>query len=380
MGPKIGILGGGQLGKMLVQAGSPWDLQMHVLDVSVEFPAAKVAPHFTVGDFTNYEDVISFGQNMDLLTVEIESINVEALDALENAGKQIFPQPDVIRTIRDKGLQKDFYRTHQIPTSHYQLFENVTAIREALSKGQLSYPFVQKARTGGYDGRGVAVIHGDQDLSRLLPVPSLVEDLVDIEKELAVIIAANGTEVVSYPTVEMLFHPTANLVELLACPASVTTDQEERCRDLAIQVAKQLNIRGLLAVELFLTKTGEILVNEVAPRPHNSGHHTIEGNITSQFQQHWRAILGYPLGSTQLIRPAAMINLLGEPDHTGPPEYQGLDACLAMDDVYIHIYGKPETRPFRKMGHVTIIAESTEAVKKQARIVKETLRVISKHP
>ena len=377
MGPKIGILGGGQLGKMLVQAGSAWDLNLHVLDKSKDFPAASVCPNFHLGDFTNFEDVVQFGQEMDIITVEIESINVEALEHLEALGKAVYPSPQVIRTIRDKGLQKMFYRTHQIPTSAFDLFANIDEIKSAINSGSLTYPFVQKSRIGGYDGRGVAVIHSESDLAKLLPVPSLVEDLVDIDKEIAVIVAGNGKDWITYPCVEMLFHPTANLVEFLGCPAALTTDQAAKAHALAMQVAQQLDVRGLLAVELFLTKSGDIIVNEAAPRPHNSGHHTIEAAVTSQFQQHLRAILGYPLGSTAIIKPAVMINLLGAPDHSGPVHYQGLQDCLSLEGVFIHLYGKQETRPFRKMGHATILGGSLEEAKKVATKVQSDLEIIS---
>ncbi|MBX2815247.1 MAG: 5-(carboxyamino)imidazole ribonucleotide synthase [Saprospiraceae bacterium] len=375
--PKIGILGGGQLGKMLVQAGSALDLDLHILDRSLDFPAAKVCPNFHVGDFTNYEDVLKFGRSMDVISVEIESINAEALEALEREGKAVFPQSTVIKIIRDKGLQKEFYREHRIPTSSYRLYDSHEEIIEAVKTGKRALPFVQKARVGGYDGRGVAVIRTSEDLNGLLPVPSVVEDLVQIEKELAVIVASNGENRVTFPPVEMLFHPTANLVEFLASPAEITLEQQEECNRLAIQVAECLQIRGLLAVELFLAKDGTILVNESAPRPHNSGHHTIEANVTSQFEQHLRAVLGLPLGTTSLTSPAVMVNLLGQAGHQGPTVYQGLSACLAIPDAHLHLYGKPTTRPYRKMGHATALGDTLAEAKEKGRQILDTLKIVS---
>jgi len=377
MQPKIGILGGGQLGKMLLEAGSDWDLNLHVLDKSKDFPAASICTNFVVGDFTDFDDVVNFGRQMDIITVEIESINVEALEVLENEGTEVYPSAQVIRTIRDKGLQKQFYRDHNLATSDFTLYSNSDEIKSAISNQTLEYPFVQKIRTGGYDGRGVAVIRSEEDLEKLLSGPSLTEDLVDIDKEIAVIVAGNGKDWTTFPPVEMLFHPTANLVEFLACPAELSAAQTEESQNLALRVAQKLNVRGLLAVELFLTNQGKILINESAPRPHNSGHHTIEAAVTSQFQQHLRAVLGYPLGSTEMINPAVMINLLGEKDHHGLVKYVGLENCLTIEGVYLHLYGKKETRPFRKMGHATILAENIESAKQKARRVKQDLKIVS---
>lgn len=376
---KVGILGGGQLGKMLQQAASNWHLQLHFLDQSKDFPAGPLSPNFTEGNFKNYDDVYAFGKNMDVITIEIEHVNTEALHQLVAEGKTVHPAPGVLDTIKDKGLQKLFYQKHQIPTSAFQLFESAEAIRANVESGALQMPFVQKSRTAGYDGKGVAVIQNITDLETiLLDGPSIVEDLVPIEKELAVIVARNENgEVKTFPAVEMEFNPVANLVELLFCPANISEAIEKEAEDLAQKVMEAFGCCGLLAVELFLTKNGELLVNEVAPRPHNSGHHTIDSANTSQFEQHLRAILNLPLGNTEALDPAVMVNLLGAPGHTGPAYYEGFDKCLAMKGVHLHLYGKETTKPYRKMGHATIVDASLAEAKKRARMVKDQLQIIA---
>lgn len=374
----LGILGGGQLGKMLIQAGSKWHLSFHVLDPTADCPAADLATTITQGEFRNYQPVMDFAKDIDHLTIEIEDVNVEALEALQAMGKQVNPAPDKLRLIQDKGLQKQFFTAHHIPTSAFRLYDDKAAVLAALANGEMALPFVQKLRKGGYDGRGVLVVREQADLAELFDAPCLVEELVPIEKELAVIVARNRQgEVVAYPSVEMVFNPKANLVELLACPAAITQEEERRAEVTAIQVIKALELEGLLAVELFLNKAGEILVNELAPRPHNSGHHTIESCYTSQYEQHLRAISNLPLGSTHLHSPAVMVNLLGEPGHNGPARYEGFEACLTMEGVYIHLYGKAITKPFRKMGHVTIVGRTLAEAKEKARHVQQTLKVIT---
>ncbi len=375
---KIGILGGGQLGKMLCQAGSRWGLDLAILDERADFPAGQVCPQFTVGSFRNETDVYQFGQDMDVLTIEIEHVSVNALDRLVQEGVAVYPSPSVLRIIQDKGLQKGFYQEHGIPTSAFRLLADADAIRSAVSAGSLSLPFVQKTREAGYDGRGVAIIRTKADLHKLLEGPSLIEDLVPMTKELAVVVARDvHGQCKAFPAVEMEFHQEANLVEFLSCPAEITADQAETAERLAVQVAQAFGTVGLLAVELFLTKEGDILVNEVAPRPHNSGHHTIECCETSQYEQHLRAITGLPLGDTRLIRPGVMLNLLGEEGYTGAAVYQGWDECIAWPGVHVHLYGKAETRPYRKMGHVTVVAETLEEARDRARIVRDQLKVIA---
>jgi len=373
---KIGILGGGQLGKMLTLAAQNWDVQTWILDANKDFPAGSSCNHFVEGDFKNYDDVMTFGKNKDVLTVEIESVNVEALLELQKQGKKIHPSPQALQIIRDKGIQKQFYADHNLPTSSFELFENEHEIRQALENGDLKFPFVQKARTGGYDGRGVAVIKNEADWSKILPVKSVVEPLVDIKRELAVIVARNESgEVKSFPVVEMEFNPDANLVEFLFCPSSVSKDLEEQCYKIAEETIEAFDMCGLLAVELFQTTDDQILINEVAPRPHNSGHHTIDANVTSQFQQHLRAILNLPLGNTDLKIPAVMVNLLGVDGFTGDAIYENLDQCMRVEGAKFHFYGKKITKPFRKMGHATVVNKDLEKAKTNGRFVLENLKI-----
>ena len=378
--PKLGILGGGQLGKMLCQAGADWHLPIYVLDQNHSFPASNYATVFQRGDFRSQADVLEFGRKMDVVTIEIEHINTNALKKLEEDGVKVYPQPDKIDLIKDKGLQKQFYADKDIATTPFKLYDGAEAVRRAVLGGEWTFPFVQKSRMGGYDGQGVAVIRNEKDmLSKLLDVPCLVEELADIDKELAVIVARSPSgEISVFPTVEMEFHPTANLVEFLICPAAIDGDTDERAAALARKVVAEMEVVGLLAVELFLTNSGEILVNEVAPRPHNSGHHTIEACMTSQYEQHLRAILDLPFGPTDLVRPAAMINLLGAEGHTGPAVYEGWKELLAIPEVYPHLYGKSETRPFRKMGHITALGDTVAQAKERAVQAREVCQVIAK--
>lgn len=377
--PKLGILGAGQLGKMLCQAASPWNLPIYCLDASPDFPAGAHCTEFTAGNFKTYEDVLAFGRQMDVLTIEIEHVNTDALLQLQKEGKIVHPNPSALTIIKDKGLQKQFYKDHQIPTSAFQLFNSATQIKEAIRTGQLALPFVQKARTAGYDGKGVAVIRTMEDVeNKLIAAPSVIEALVDIDKEIAVIVARNAKgEIRTFDPVAMEFNPIANLVEFLACPAGITAQQATIASQLAIQVIEAFDICGLLAVELFLDRQGKILVNEVAPRPHNSGHHTIDSAVTSQYEQHLRAVLNLPLGSTQMLKPSVMVNLLGHPDHKGPVHYEGLEEVLHIEGVKVHIYGKAITKPFRKMGHVTVVADTVAAAKEKARKVQGILNVVS---
>ncbi|MCB0564231.1 MAG: 5-(carboxyamino)imidazole ribonucleotide synthase [Phaeodactylibacter sp.] len=375
---KLGVLGGGQLGKMLALAAGNWHLPLYVLDSDKDFPAARVTPFFTEGNFKDYNDVYQFGKRLDVLTIEIEHVNTEALHQLEKEGLTIHPSPGKLDIIKDKGAQKLFYQEKRIPTAPFQLFEDEQAVRLAIEKKAITFPFVQKTRTAGYDGRGVSVIRDANSLGDLLPGACLIEAQVEIDKELAVIVARNADgETRAFPAVEMEFNPEANLVEFLFCPAAITPELEAAAEKLAIQVAVDYDIYGLLAVELFLDKKGQLLVNEVAPRPHNSGHHTIDSCYTSQFEQHLRAVLNFPLGSTRMKAPSVMVNLLGAEGHTGPAVYQGMEDCLAIEGVHIHLYGKAITKPFRKMGHVTIVDESLEKAKDKARKVKALLKIVS---
>ena len=375
---KVGVLGAGQLGKMMAIAAANWHVPLHFLDKANQFPAGLVAGSFTEGDFKDFETVYQFGQNVDIITIEIEHVNVEALKKLKAEGKIIHPDPDKLAIIQDKGLQKQFYRVHQLPTAAYQLFKDKTSIAAALRKQEIKFPFVQKSRKAGYDGKGVAVINRASDLDQLMDTPSIVEEKIPFSKELAVIVARNEKgDVKAFPTVEMEFHPTANLVEYLLCPAQISPEISKAAEKLARDTIEAFDICGLLAVELFLTEDHQLLVNEVAPRPHNSGHHTIDSCYTSQFEQHLRAILNLPLGSTNLKCHSVMLNLLGALKQVGPAFYDGFDKCLSMEGVNFHLYGKATTKPFRKMGHATVLGEDISSAKRKAQIVKESLRVVT---
>ena len=374
MTPTIGILGGGQLGLMLLQASIDWNLRVHILDADAEAPCRHLATQFTVGSLLDYEAVYQFGQSVDVLTIEIEKVNVDALEALEREGKRVFPQPSVIRLIQDKRLQKQFYRDHNLPTADFILTEN----RDEVARYTDFLPAFHKLGRDGYDGRGVQRIASIADTDKAFDAPGVLEKAVDFEKELAVIVARSERgEVKTFPTVEMVFHPELNLVEYLFAPAELSDAINQQAQNIARQTAEAFGIVGLLAVELFLDKTGQVLINEVAPRPHNSGHQTIQANVTSQFEQHWRAILNLPLGDTAYYQPSAMINLLGEPGHMGPARYEGLETLLAMPGVFPFFYGKAITKPFRKMGHVTVMDASLGALRQKVEIVRESIRVVS---
>lgn len=376
---RIGILGGGQLGRMLLEAASPFDLDITVMDKSKDYPAGKITPKFVEGDFQSYDDVLAFGRQFDIVTIEIESVDTKALHQLESEGIKVYPQPKVLDVIKDKGLQKTFYLDHKLPTSGFALYDDKQHILAEIDAGRITLPFVQKARQGGYDGKGVHVVKSAADLDDLLDTPSVVEDLVDIDREIAVIVARNESgHVVTYPVAEMEFHPTANLVEFLFAPSTLSREQEELCTKISTALANQMGIVGLLAVELFLDKQGNIMINEVAPRPHNSGHHTIEGCVCSQYEQHLRAITNAPLGSTHLIKPSVMINLLGAPGEVGIARYQGLDSLLSIAGAHPHIYGKVDTKPYRKMGHVTIVNDDLQEAKALGTQIKQTLQVVAK--
>jgi len=371
---RLGVLGGGQLGRMLIQETINYDVQIHCLDPDAEAPCKDVAHSLTIGSLNDFETVYKFGQDKDVITVEIENVSIEALEKLEAEGKKVFPQPAVLKIIRDKGLQKQFYTDHNIPTPAFYLVNNKEEINNYISE----FPFMQKMRTGGYDGKGVTPLRNEEDLETAFEVPSILEKFVDFEKELSVIVARNENgETKVYPTVECEFSPEANLVEFLFSPADVTLAIEKAAEELAISIIDKLGMVGILAVELFLTKDGQLLVNEIAPRPHNSGHHTIECNVTSQFEQHMRSVLNLPLGDTRIIQPGVMINLLGEKGFQGSVIYQGLETAIAIPGVKPHIYGKAETKSFRKMGHITIVAPTLEEAKTNGRIVKELVKVIS---
>tara|TARA_B110000285_G_C15093734_1_gene600642 strand:+ start:248 stop:1387 length:1140 start_codon:yes stop_codon:yes gene_type:complete len=369
---RLGILGGGQLGRMFIQEAINYNVNICILDPSPDAPCSKIATEFHLGSFKDYDTVMEFGKQMDVLTIEIEHVNVKALHDLQKMGKKVFPQPEVLDVVIDKGIQKEFYKKHNIPTAEFYLIENKNEINDYRNE----FPFMQKARIGGYDGRGVTPLRNDDDLDKAFDCPSVLEKMVPFEKEIAVTVARNENgEIVTFPLVELDFNPEANLVEYLYSPARVSYETEIKAKEVAIKTAKAFNLVGLLAVEMFLTKEGEILVNEVAPRTHNSGHHTIEGNITSQFEQHLRSVLNLPLGNTEIISPAVMINLLGEKKFSGKAQYDGLNEALNIPGVYIHLYGKTETKPFRKMGHTTCLGNSVAEALEKAKQVMKVLKV-----
>jgi 5-(carboxyamino)imidazole ribonucleotide synthase len=371
---RLGMVGGGQLGRMFIQEAINFDVHVHVLDADVNAPCKEIAHSFTQGSITDYNALYQFGLDKDTLTVEIENVNIEALEALEKLGKKVFPQPRVLKIIKDKGIQKQFYIDNNIPTADFCIIESSSELTNHMD----FLPCMQKLTTGGYDGKGVQAIRTVNDFSKAFAGPSILEKMIPFTKELSIIVARNENgEIKSYPAVECEFSEEANLVEFLFSPADISTEIEQKATELAKLIIEKLGMVGILAVELFLTSEGELLVNEIAPRPHNSGHHTIECNVTSQFEQHLRSVLNLPLGSTDIIQSGAMINLLGEKGFEGPVFYEGLEKFLGYPGVHPHIYGKSFTKPFRKMGHVTIAGKSMVDVKELAHKVKQGIKVIS---
>jgi 5-(carboxyamino)imidazole ribonucleotide synthase len=371
---KLGILGGGQLGRMLIQEAINYNLTTLVLDPDSDAPCKHIANYFECGSITDYDTVYKFGKKADVITIEIEKVNIDALEQLEKEGKLVYPQSRVIRLIQDKGVQKQFFKENDIPTAPFQLANT----KEDMLSSHIPFPYMLKQRRDGYDGKGVMRINTAADLEDAFESHCLIEEIVDFEKEIAVIVSRNSNgDVQTFPMVEMEFNAEANLVEFLISPSTYPDHIQERAETIAKNIAAALNITGLLAVEMFITRNGDILVNELAPRPHNSGHQTIEGNYVSQFGQHLRSIFNLPLGDTRSVSNAVMINLLGEKGHEGVARYQGMEKIMALEGVYIHLYGKKYTKPFRKMGHVTIVDQNREAAIEKANYIKETLKVIS---
>jgi 5-(carboxyamino)imidazole ribonucleotide synthase len=370
---KLGVLGGGQLGRMLIQSGIDFNIPFTILDPDEHAPCATLA-EFHHGKLTDYETVMKFGRACDVITIEIENVNTAALKALVQQGKKVYPQPEVIELIQDKRVQKAFYKDNGIPTAEFILVQNANEV-----KAQTSFlPAVNKLGKEGYDGRGVQILRSEKDLDKAFDAPGLLEKLIDFEKEISVIVARNEAgEIKTFPVVEMVFHPVHNLVEYLFAPADLSEAIINKADAIAKTIITKLNMVGLLAVEMFVTKEGKVLVNEIAPRPHNSGHQTIEANITSQYEQHLRAILNLPLGDTALILPSAMVNLLGEANYSGLAKYEGFHEVAKLPGVHVHLYGKRITKPFRKMGHVTIVDKDIARLKKTADFVKQTLKVIA---
>jgi len=354
------------------------DICTKVLDPSAEAPCKVGSNEFVQGDFKDEDTVLKFGRGLDLNTVEIEHVNTKALKQLQKEGVKVHPDPAKLEIIQNKGDQKDFYFEHNIPTAPFIRFENKEDLELAIGRGQVEIPFVWKSCAGGYDGFGVKLVRKYEDVETLPDESCVAEDMVDFAMEIGVIVARRESgETKSYPPVEMEFHPEANQVEYVICPARIDDGTARKARELAIEVINAYELCGLLAVEMFLLKDGRLWVNEVAPRTHNSGHLTIQGNTTSQFEQHLRAILDLPLGSTRIVRPAVMVNLVGHEDHQGPVVYKGIEDLLSEEGVYPHIYGKKEMRPFRKMGHVTITSDSVEHAREKAEQIKKSIQVIS---
>ena len=372
---KLGVLGGGQLGKMLLTETQKFDIYTCILDNSLEAPCAQICNEFHQGDLLDYETVYNFGKKVNVLTIEIEHVNIDALLKLEEEGLAIYPQPRVLQIIQHKGKQKDFFVEQNIPTSPHKRFSTLNELK----KETLSFPFVWKSAQFGYDGTGVKIVKNQNDLNSLTDTDCIIEELIPFKNELAVIVARNkNDEIKTYPVVEMEFHSEANQVEYVICPARISDEVAKKARNIALKVAESFQHIGLLAVELFQTENDEILVNEVAPRTHNSGHYSIEASYTSQFEQHVRSILNLPLGNTNSKVAGIMVNLVGEEGFSGDVIYENMEEILKLDGVTPHIYGKKQTRPFRKMGHVTVANNNIDEARKIAEIVKNTIRVISK--
>lgn len=371
---RLGILGGGQLGKMLLAETQKFDIYTCILDASSEAPCAQICNEFHQGSLMDFDTVYNFGKKVDLLTIEIEHVNIEALFKLEKEGLAIYPQPSILQIIQHKGKQKDFFKENNIPTAEHKRFSSLAALK----KETLSYPFVWKSAQFGYDGTGVKIVRNENDLNSLPDNEFITEDLIPFKNELAVIVARNKNgEIKTYPVVEMEFHPEANQVEYVICPARISEEVAKKAIKIALKVAEALSPIGLLAVELFQTEDDEILVNEVAPRTHNSGHYSIEASYTNQFEQHLRTILNLPLGNTDSKVAGIMVNLVGEEGFSGDVIYENIEKILEMKGVTPHIYGKKQTRPFRKMGHVTIVNNDLTEARNIAETVKNTIRVIS---
>ncbi len=377
---KLGILGGGQLGKMMLYETRKYDIKTHVLDPNPEAPSKVACNHFEQGNLMDYETVYTFGKKVDLLTFEIETVNVKALAQLEKEGKKVYPSSKTLEIIQNKGKQKLFYKKHNIPTADFVRFSNKAHLTEGITSNKVKLPFVWKSTQGGYDGKGVSYVKSGADLAKLPDVECIAEEVVDFKNELAVIVVRTpGGEIKTYPVVEMEFHPDANQVEYVICPARIDPKVAQNAIDIAQSVSQVFEHVGILAVEMFQTQDDTILVNEVAPRPHNSGHYSIEASYTNQFEQHIRAILDLPLGATESKLAGIMVNLVGAKGYTGDVIYKNIESIMKMKGVTPHIYGKKQTRPFRKMGHVTIVNEDINEARKIAEKVKNTIQVISKN-
>lgn len=372
---KIGILGGGQLGRMLLQAAANYTVETFVLENDAQCPAAHLCHHFTKGDIKNFNDVYNFGKGLDAITIEIENVNIDALELLEKEGKRVYPKPSVLRTICNKAIQKEYYSSNQIPTSEFILTKN----KSELEANADFLPAVHKLAEGGYDGRGVQIINDDNDIEKGFDQHSVLEKLVKVQKEIAMMIAVSDSgETAIYPPVEMMFDKDLNQLDLQLCPAEIEDKVYWKVEAIALTTVKNFNSPGIFAVEMFVTPEGDVLVNETAPRVHNSGHHTIEAHFSSQFDMLWRVILNYPLGSTEAIKNSVMVNIIGAPDESGPAHYEGFEEMLKIENAFFHIYGKLQTKPGRKMGHVTILSNEKADLMHKANKIKHGLKVVAK--
>ncbi|WP_020528765.1 5-(carboxyamino)imidazole ribonucleotide synthase [Flexithrix dorotheae] len=371
---KIGILGGGQLGRMFIQSAIDYGINVNILDPDPNAPCKSIAENFHAGSIKDFDTVVNFGKDLDIITIEIEQVNAKALKELEKQGKKVFPQPEVIELIQDKRSQKIFYQKNKIPTSDFILVEN----KAEIAKNSDFFPAFNKLAKDGYDGRGVQKLVDENDLDSAFDAPGLLEKLVDIEKEISIIVGRNESgKTVVYPAVELVYHEGQNLVDYLISPANISAEIEKEAQEIALKIIEKLNMVGILAVEMFIDKEGKLLVNEVAPRPHNSGHHSIEGNFTSQYEQHLRAIVNFPLGSPKARQRAAMVNILGEEGYTGKVKYVGFEKAAELEGCYVHLYGKETTKPFRKMGHVTVVGDNKEELIEKIEKIKSFCKVIS---
>jgi len=369
---KIGILGGGQLGRMLLQAAANYPVETYIMENDEECPAAHLCHHFIKGDIKEFNAVYNFGVGLDAITIEIENVNIEALEKLESEGVKIFPKPGVLRTIKNKILQKEYYRNNQIPSADFIITSNL----EELNQQEHFLPAVHKVGEGGYDGRGVQLLNTKEDLSKGFNTPSVLEKMVPIRKEIAQMVAINEKgETELYPPVEMLFDPMLNLLDYQLCPAEMETKTLWKVEAISLAVVRNFKSPGIFAVEMFIDKNGDVLVNETAPRVHNSGHHTIEAHYCSQFDMLWRIMLGYPLGNTDAILPSIMVNIIGADGYSGNVKYEGLDEVLKIENAFVHLYGKKETKPGRKMGHVTLLSREKQDLLHKSNKIKQTLKV-----
>jgi 5-(carboxyamino)imidazole ribonucleotide synthase len=371
---KVGILGGGQLGRMLLQAAANYPVETFVLEKDAECPAAHLCHHFSKGDITSFEDVYTFGKDLDSITIEIESVNLDALKKLEAEGVKVYPRSEALEIIKNKIEQKNFYKENEIPTSPFI----VTSKKEQLQNHLNYLPAVHKLAHGGYDGRGVQILKNEKDFDKAFNEEAVLEKLVSIKKEISIIVAiSEDGKTALYPPVEMIFNQDLNLLEYQLCPANISEKTLWKAEAIALTVAKNLKSPGIFAVELFIDIDDNVLVNETAPRVHNSGHHTIEAAYSSQFDMLWRIMLGYPLGYTKPIMSSSMVNLIGEEGYKGLAKYQNLEEVLQIENVFVHIYGKKETRPGRKMGHVTVLSNERQELIHVANKVKHLLKVVS---